>query len=85
MALNIKDPAIDALAEDLAHHLGTSKTDAVRQALRARLDALAAPADIDTPDRLNQAMYVLQTEIWPYTRNVNAQPDYPDHATSRGR
>ncbi|OAT69341.1 hypothetical protein AWB85_21500 [Mycobacteroides immunogenum] len=85
MALNIKDPAIDALAEDLAHHLGTSKTDAVRQALRARLDALTAPADIDTPDRLNQAMYVLQTEIWPYTRNADAQPDHPDHATSRGR
>jgi len=33
MALNLKNPEVEALAEELAQLAGTSKTEAIRQAL----------------------------------------------------
>ncbi|KMO34827.1 MULTISPECIES: type II toxin-antitoxin system VapB family antitoxin [Methylobacterium] len=38
MALFVKDPEVDALAQELAALKRTSKTEAVRQALRSELD-----------------------------------------------
>jgi hypothetical protein len=38
---NIKDAEIKALAEDLGARLGVSKTEAVRQALRAQIKSLS--------------------------------------------
>jgi antitoxin VapB len=37
MALNIRNPETDRLAEELARHTGESKTEAVTKALRDRL------------------------------------------------
>ena len=44
MGMNIKDPAVHAMARELAARRSTTVTDAVRQALRAELDGLAAEA-----------------------------------------
>lgn len=65
MPLNIKDPETEALAAELAKRLGTSKTGAVRQALRAQLSALRT-RDSEA-DRLDRVTYLLKTEIWPLT------------------
>ena len=40
MALNIKNPEADALAHELAAATGESLTEAVTEALRARLEAV---------------------------------------------
>lgn len=38
MALNVRNPETDRLAEDLARETGVTKTEAVTQALRERLE-----------------------------------------------
>jgi antitoxin VapB len=63
MALNIKDAETEGLATRLAAHLKTNKTAAIRGALRAQLALLEAR----NQDRLNQALEVLRSEIWPLT------------------
>lgn len=68
MALNIKDPEVDRLAEDLAARLGHhNKTRAIRDALRAQLALLEARAD----DRVTALIEVMRSEIWPL---LPAQP-----------
>jgi antitoxin VapB len=59
MALNIKDPAVDQLAAELAELLHTTKTDAIRQALQAALLRSRAESG---GERL---LAVMRTEIWP--------------------
>ncbi|MFN8043322.1 MAG: type II toxin-antitoxin system VapB family antitoxin [Mycobacterium sp.] len=62
MALNIKDPDVDRLAEELAARMGHhNKTRAIREALRAQLTLLEAQAG----DQLTQLLDVMRTEIWP--------------------
>lgn len=62
MALNIKDPEVDRLAEELATRLGhRNKTQAIRDALRAQLSLLEAR----NIDRGQQLLAVMRTEIWP--------------------
>jgi antitoxin VapB len=63
MALNIKDPVTEELAAQLAARLNINKTAAVRHALRAQLALLES----HNHDRLNEALEVLRTEIWPLT------------------
>ncbi|MDT5124501.1 MAG: antitoxin VapB [Mycobacterium sp.] len=63
MALNIKDPDAEALAAELARRLHTTKTGAVRHALRAQLAILESRSN----DGLQNALHVLQTEVWPLT------------------
>lgn len=62
MALNIKDPEVDLLAEELAARMGhRNKTQAIRDALRAQLALLEAQAG----DRVTHLLDVVRTEIWP--------------------
>ena len=62
MALNIKDPEVDRLAEELAHRMGHgNKTQAIRDALRAQLALLESRYG----DRAAQLLDVMRTEIWP--------------------
>jgi len=63
MALNIKDSETEELAAQLATRLNINKTAAVRHALRAQL----ALMESRNQDRLNEALDVLRTEIWPLT------------------
>ena len=62
MALNIKDPEVDRLADELAARMGhNNKTRAIRDALRAQL-ALTEARD---GDRVTHLLDIMRTEIWP--------------------
>ncbi len=65
MALNIKDPETERLAAELASRLSTTKTGAIREALRARLEELTDRARHDAA--LARRFRMLETEIWPVT------------------
>ncbi len=45
MALYVKDPEVDQMAERLSRLARISKTEAVRRALRRELDQVEAPSD----------------------------------------
>lgn len=45
MGMNIKGPAVHAMARELAARRSTTVTDAVRQALRAELERSPSPKD----------------------------------------
>jgi antitoxin VapB len=63
MALNIKNPDVERLAEDVARLTGTSKTEAIRQALLERRDRVAALASSgSSEERLRQ---FLELRVWP--------------------
>lgn len=67
MALYIRDAAVGEMADALAASTGQSKTDAVRTALRAALDAEAARLT------LAQRVAPLQAEA----RRLGLTPDVP--------
>jgi antitoxin VapB len=62
MALNIKDPETERLAAELAAQTGTTKTGAVRYALRQALQASSGPPVRQREERLTR---FLEEEIWP--------------------
>ncbi len=62
MALNIKNPEVEALAEEVARLAGESKTEAIRMALRERRTRLRlAHAD---RHRSGHRTRFLETEVW---------------------
>lgn len=63
MALNIKDAETEGLASELAVRLKTTKTAAIRHALRAQLALVGSRDD----QLLDEALEVLRSEIWPLT------------------
>jgi antitoxin VapB len=66
MALNIKDPEVDSLADELARRMGHgNKTQAIRDALRAQLALLESHAG----DKVTQLLDVMRDEIWPLLPN----------------
>lgn len=68
MALNIKDPELVRLAEELAERMGhNNKTQAIRDALRSQLSLL----ETQRGDRTTRLLEVMNTEIWPL---LPAQP-----------
>ncbi|MGH3633476.1 type II toxin-antitoxin system VapB family antitoxin [Mycobacterium sp.] len=69
MALNIKDPETQMLADQLAERLHTSKTGAVRHALRAQLAMLDTEEDHGRRNRVDDLLHMLRSEIWPVTRS----------------
>jgi antitoxin VapB len=63
MALNIKNPDVERLAEEVARLTGSSKTEAIRQALLERRDRVAALAFSGSREaRLRQ---FLELRVWP--------------------
>lgn len=61
MALNIKDPETERLATEIAAVTQTTKTGAVRDALRDRKAHLDARAD----ERHETLLRFMEEEIWP--------------------
>jgi antitoxin VapB len=62
MALNIKNPQVEQLADEIARITGESKTEAIRQALlerRARLRFRVQPGQ-----RQARLLTFLESEIW---------------------
>ncbi len=63
MALNIKNPEVERLAEEVVALTGESKTEAIRRALEERRARLAYRIDAD--DRATRLTRFLETEVWP--------------------
>ncbi len=61
MALNIKDTEVERLAAEIAAATQTTKTGAVRDALRERRASLGAQAD----ERHATLVRFMEEEIWP--------------------
>jgi antitoxin VapB len=63
MAMNIKDPETERLIAQLAELTGETKTGAVRQAVRARVEQLRAEEGVEA--RIARLTRLLEDEIWP--------------------
>jgi len=63
MALNIKNPEVERLVDEVAKIAGESKTEAVRKALEERRERLAF--QVPPRDRRAEVMRYLEREVWP--------------------
>ncbi len=63
MALNIKNPHVEALADEVARLTGETKTEAIRKALEERRARLALR--IVDKDRARSLLAFLEREVWP--------------------
>jgi antitoxin VapB len=61
MAMNIKNPAVERLAEEVARMTGESKTEAIRKALEDRKRRLAA---VPARDRRASVLAFLKNQVW---------------------
>lgn len=62
MALNIKNPAVERLAGELARLTGESKTEAIRKALDERRRRLKGPS---IAERRLRVIRFLKRDVWP--------------------
>ncbi len=65
MTWNIEDTETEKLAAEVAEMTGTTKTDAVREALREKKKRLEMRSE-DKEERRQSLREYLETEIWPY-------------------
>ena len=77
MGLNIKDPATEQLAREVAAMTGETKTGAIRTSLRERKERLALQHPSGDRERALSAL--LEREIWP-----SLPPGMRGHAPSPG-
>ena len=63
MALNIKNPEVERLVDEVAKVTGETKTEAVRKALEERRERLTF--QVSPRDRRAEVMRFLEREIWP--------------------
>lgn len=63
MPLNIKNPEVERLVEEVAKVTGESKTEAVRRALEERRERLAF--QVPPRDRRAEVLRFLEREVWP--------------------
>lgn len=63
MALNIKNPEVERLADELAQLTGETKTETVRRALAARKEQLAH--QVAHRSKGERFLRYLEEEVWP--------------------
>ena len=63
MALNIKNPEVERLAEEVAKMTGESKTEAIRKALVERKGRLGS--QIVEVDGATKLLRFLERDVWP--------------------
>ncbi len=61
MAMNIKNPAVERLAEQVARMTGESKTEAIRKALEDRKRRLKG---VPAPGRRASVLAFLKNQVW---------------------
>lgn len=61
MALNIKNVAVERLAEEVARLTGETKTEAIRRALQERRRQLTKPV----ADQRRHVIALLERKVWP--------------------
>ena len=62
MALNIKNPHVEQLAEEIASLTGESKTEAIRRALEERRGRLKS---VSSDTRRARVLRFLEKKVWP--------------------
>ncbi len=62
MAMSIKNPELEQLAQELSRLTGSSKTEVIRQALKEKKERLTAGAGMDRKKRL---LSYLENRVWP--------------------
>ena len=62
MALNIKNAAVERLADEVARLTGETKTEAIRKALDERRRRLKGPS---AAERRRRVVRLLEREVWP--------------------
>jgi len=62
MAMSIKNPEVEQLAQELSRLTRSSKTEVIRQALKEKKERLAAIEGLDRKQRL---LSYLETRVWP--------------------
>ena len=65
MALNIKNPEVERLAEELGRATGSSKTEVIRQALREKKQRMQLGGPAERKERL---LRFLETRVWPHLK-----------------
>jgi antitoxin VapB len=73
MPLNIKDEETEKLVTEVAEMTGSSKTGAVREALREKRDRLALQGS-GRPRTVEDLTRFLETEIWPLIPDRGGPP-----------
>jgi antitoxin VapB len=73
MPLNIKDEETEKLVAEVAEMTGSSKTGAVREALREKRDRLALQGS-GRPRTVEDLTRFLETEIWPLIPDRGGPP-----------
>lgn len=63
MPLNIKNPEVERLVDEVAKIAGETKTEAVRKALEERRERLAF--QVPPRDRRAEVLRYLEREVWP--------------------
>ena len=61
MALNLKNPAVERLADEVARLTGESKTEAIRRALEERRRRLKGPS---IEQRRRRVVGLLEKKVW---------------------
>ena len=72
MSLNLKDEETVALVTELAKRLGKTKTGAVREVVRDRLNELDRETQSEVDARVQEFTSWLERDIWPHTRTQKA-------------
>ena len=67
MSLNLKDEETVALVSELARRLGKTKTGAVREVVRDRLNELDRESQNEADARVAEFTSWLESDIWPHT------------------
>jgi len=62
MAMSIKNPELEQLAQELSRLTGSSKTEVIRQALKEKKERLTAGEGMDRKQRL---LSYLEIRVWP--------------------
>ncbi len=69
MSLNLKDEETVALVSELAKRLGKTKTGAVREVVRDRLNELDRENQTEVDARVAEFTDWLERDVWPHTRS----------------
>ncbi len=71
MTRRFEDEEMEQLAAEIAKLTGESEEEAVRQALRERLDRLGPGASRRRPRTKEEFLHYMETEIWPLIPEEN--------------
>ena len=82
MALNIKNPRVERLAQQVAAATGETKTEAIRRALEERMQRLTHR--LGAQDHRASLLKFLEREVWPPVSRRGGRRDAALHGSALG-